>query len=182
MQSLISRTRFIIICLSIPLALALSVGGAAAASSTASKSESTSHDIEHTFRLRESQLQGAASQIAAENVYADQLAATIASLQQQGKDVTDLVNGLARFRGQIATSQTAWQTANTLLTTHTGFDAQDMVVDKGQANWTVGSAHTSLQLIKQTATNAKDDLNDLLHRYGRTYDVPFSSHAAEDAF
>ncbi len=182
MVSIIRRARLPVIIMTALLGLAMSVGSAAAASSTTSKHTPTTDDIQHTFRLRQTQLQYGANQIAAENAYAANLAATIAALQQQGKNVTDLVNGLARFRNQIATSRTAWQHVSDLLRTHTGFDAQGNVIDKGQASWTLGSAHTSLLLMKQTANNAKNDLNNLLHRYGKTYGVPFGSHPAEDAF
>jgi hypothetical protein len=164
------------------LGLAIGVGSAAAASSTNKQHLATSDDIQRAFRLRQTQLQYGANQLAGENAYAAGLETTIAMLQQQGKNVTDLVNGLARFRNQIAASQTAWQHASDLLTTHAGFDAQGNVVNKGQARSTVDSAHASFELMKRTANNAKDDLNDLLHRYGKIYGVPFGSHAAEDAF
>jgi hypothetical protein len=182
MVSIIRWARLPAILMTALLGLALSVGSVAAASSTTSQHLPNNDDLQRVFRLRQTQLQYGTNQLAAENAYAANLAATIATLQQQGKDVTDLVNGLARFRNQIATGQTAWQHVSDLLTTHAGFDAQGNVIDKGQANWTLESAHTSLLLMKQTANNAKNDLNDLLHRYGRIYDVPFGSHPAEDAF
>jgi len=182
MVSIIRWARLPAILMTTLLGLALSAGSVAAASSTTSKKLPDNDDLQRVFRLRQIQLQYGTTQLAAENAYAANLAATIATLRQQGKDVTDLVNGLARFHNQIATGQTAWQHISDLLTMHAGFDAQGNITDKGQANWTLESAHTSLLLMKQTANNAKNDLSDLLHRYGKTYGVPFGSHAAEDAF
>src|SRR5262245_37918810 len=187
MVSIIRWARLPVIFMTALLGLALSVGSAAAASSTAKKPSTanqhltTSDDIQRAFRERQTQLQFGSNQLVGENAYAANLETTIATLQKQGKDVDDLVNGLARFRNQIATGQTAWQHANDVLTTHVGFDTQLNVINKGDARWTVGLAHTDFQLMKQTADNAKDDLNDLLHRYGKTYGVPFGDHAARDA-
>ena len=182
MASLIRWARLPMMVLSALCALALSVGGAFAASPTTNEHLKTSGDIERALRARQVQTQGASTQITAEKAYAAWLAATIASLQQQGKNVTDLNNGLTRFNGQIATSQGALQNNEDMLATHTGFDAQGTVVDKGQARSTVDDMHSNLLLIKRTASNAKNDLNDLLHRWGKTYDVPFGSNAADNAF
>ena len=182
MASLIRWARLPMIFLSALCALALSVGGAFAASPTTNEHLKTNDDIQRAMRARQVQLQGASSQITAENAYAAWLVATIASLQQQGKNVTDLNNGLTRFRGQIATSQGALQNIDNLLAVHSGFDAQGNVVDKGLARSTVDGMHSNLLLIKRTASNAKNDLNDLLHRWGKTYGVPFGSRAADDAF
>jgi hypothetical protein len=167
--------------LSAVCALALSVSGAFAASSTSSDHLKHNGDIERAVRARLAQTQGYTGEVAAQNAYAWQLASTIASLQQQGKNVVDLQNGLTRFRGQIATNQTALQDLNTMIANHVGFDAQGNVLDQGQARWTVGSMHTSLLLIKQTTSNAKKDLNNLLHRWGKTYGV-FGSNAVGNAF
>src|SRR5262245_49642054 len=114
MVSIIRWARLPAILMTALLGLALSVGSVAAASSTSSKKLPANDDLQRVFRLRQIQLQYGTTQLAAENAYAANLAATIATLRQQGKDVTDLVNGLARFRNQIATGQTAWQHVNDL--------------------------------------------------------------------
>jgi hypothetical protein len=182
MGSVIRWARLPLGLLSALLALTIGLGAAAAAPSSAHEHLKTSGDIERAFRARQFETQGAARTIAGENTYAATLAATIASLQSQGKDVTDLEGGLTAFRGRLAASQAELESANMALSVHDGLDAQGNVVDKGLARKTVDLIHSDLLQIKQNASVAKNELHDLLARYDRINGVDLDAHAVEDAF
>jgi hypothetical protein len=182
MRSIIRLARLALGLISTLLALAISFGAAAAAPRDAGEHLPHTGDIERAFRARQNQLQGAANQLSAENAYATTVSGVIASLKSQGADVTDLENGLARFRNRIAISQAEWQSASSMLSAHTGFDAQGNVVDKDQARKTVESVHADLQQIKQSAQTVKSELDDLFHRYDRINSIHINVPPARDAF
>src|SRR5262245_27284314 len=101
MGSVIRWARWPLGLLSALCALTIGLGAAAAAPSSSHGHLKHSGDIERAFRSRQVATQAAANTVAGENTYANTLASTIASLQSQGKDVTDLENGLTDFRNRI---------------------------------------------------------------------------------
>jgi len=184
MRSLIRRVRIPMVVASALLALTMGVGAAAAASPDANTTSTftTNHDLQRGMRSREAQLQGAATQITMERQYAASVAMAIAALKGQGLDVTDLMNGLAKFDNRIAFSQAAWQNASDTLSMHGGFDAQGNVVDKGQAEWTLNTAHDQLMQIKQSATTSKNELHDLFTRFDRITGAHVDVASTRNAF
>jgi hypothetical protein len=70
----------------------------------------------------------------------------------------------------------------TILSAHTGFDAQGNVLDKGQAQWALEIAHDRLMQIKQSASTSKNELNDLFDRYARIKGVHVGAPPTRDAF
>jgi hypothetical protein len=182
MISLIHWARMPLGIASALLALTLGVGAVAAAPASTNSSSTTNHNLQRGLRTRQSQLQGAANQIALEDQYAAEVAASIATVKSQGRDVNDLENGLAQFGNRIAYSKAEWQSADALLSAHAGFDAQGNVVDKGQAKWTLDTSHDQLMQIKQSAKIAKNELNDLFSRYDRINKIHVDVPSTRDAF
>ncbi len=182
MGSVIRWARWPLGLLSALCALTISLGAAAAAPSSSHEHLEHSGDIERALRSRQFEVQGATSTVTNENIYANTLAATIASLKSQGYDVTDLANGLTAFQGRLAASQAELGDAQAGLAVHEGFDAQGQVVDKGFARKTVDQIHADVLQIKQNASTVKNELHDLLTRYDRINGVNLDPNAVEDAF
>jgi hypothetical protein len=83
----------------------------------------------------------------------------IAKANGDGKDTTTLVNALATFQSQIATSQSSHNTAASILATHAGFDANGNIVDHDAARLTVNSARQSLSDAHNLLWQAANDLH-----------------------
>ncbi len=83
----------------------------------------------------------------------------------QGKDTTALVNALATFQSQIATSQSSHNTAGSILSTHNGFDANGNVIDRDAARLTVNSARQSLSDAHVLLWQAANDLHHAIKEW-----------------
>lgn len=82
----------------------------------------------------------------------------INTLKGQGKDTTALETALAAFNGQIATAQTAHDTAAGILSAHAGFDGGGQVTDRAQAAATLRQPYRSLQQAHLTLVSAAVNL------------------------
>ena len=83
----------------------------------------------------------------------------------EGKDTTALVNALATFQSQIATSQSSHNTAASILSTHNGFDANGNVIDRDAARLTVNSARQSLSDAHSLLWQAANDLHQAIKEW-----------------
>jgi hypothetical protein len=82
----------------------------------------------------------------------------INTLKGQGKDTSPLEAALAAFNGQIASAQSAHDTASGVLSAHAGFDGSGQVTDRGQAVTTLRQAYQSLQQAHLTLVSAAVNL------------------------
>ncbi len=89
----------------------------------------------------------------------------INTLNGQGKDTGALVAALAAFKGQIATAQTAHDTASGILSAHAGFDGNGQVTDRVQAISTLRQAFQSLQTAHLTLVSAAVNLRLAVRNY-----------------
>ena len=89
----------------------------------------------------------------------------IAKANGQGKDTTALVNALATFQSQIATSQSSHNTAASILSTHSGFDVNGNVIDRDAARLTVNSARQSLSDAHNLLWQAANDLHQAIKEW-----------------
>lgn len=83
----------------------------------------------------------------------------------KGKNTTALVNALATFQSQIATSQSSHDTAASILSTHSGFDANGNVIDRDAARLTVKSARQSLSDAHALLWQAAHDLHQAVKEW-----------------
>ncbi|MDR3572528.1 MAG: hypothetical protein P4L50_01585 [Anaerolineaceae bacterium] len=83
----------------------------------------------------------------------------------EGKDTTALVNALATFQSQIATSQSSHNTAASILSTHNGFDVNGNVIDRDAARLTVNSARQSLSDAHNLLWQAANDLHQAVKEW-----------------
>jgi len=83
----------------------------------------------------------------------------------KGKNTTALVNALAIFQSQIATSQSSHNTAASILSTHSGFDANGNVIDRDAARLTVNSARQSLSDAHTLLWQAAHDLHQAVKEW-----------------
>jgi len=82
----------------------------------------------------------------------------ITKAQGDGKDTTSLENALATYQSQVARAQGSHDTAATILSTHTGFDAAGAVTDQNAALITVRDAGQSLRDAQGVLFQASLDL------------------------
>lgn len=82
----------------------------------------------------------------------------INTLKSQGKDTAALEAALAAFNGQIATAQSAHDTASGVLSAHAGFDGSGQVTERAQAVTTLRQAYQSLQQAHLTLVSAAVNL------------------------
>jgi hypothetical protein len=84
----------------------------------------------------------------------------------KGKDTTALQQALAVFQQQLATAQSAHQAAAaTILSNHTGFDANGKVTDAAQARQTLIDARQSLRDAHQALMQGTRDLHRAIREY-----------------
>jgi len=83
----------------------------------------------------------------------------------EGKNTTALVNALATFQSQIATSQSSHNIASSILSTHAGFDINGNVIDQGTAHLTVNSARQSLSDAHNLLWQAANDLHQAVKEW-----------------
>jgi hypothetical protein len=89
----------------------------------------------------------------------------IAALKNRGLDTSSLEQALAGFQAQILTGQTFYNNANTVLTTHSGFDNNGAVVDPTQAKTTLQSAHQDFVSVRQTLLAALKNLRQTIKEF-----------------
>ena len=89
----------------------------------------------------------------------------INTLNGQGKDTSALVAALTAFKAQVATAQTAHDTASGLLSAHAGFDGNGQVTDRAQAVSTLRQAFQSLQTAHLTLVSAAVNLRLAVRNY-----------------
>jgi hypothetical protein len=89
----------------------------------------------------------------------------IARLNNRGLDTSSLQQALTAFQAQILTGQTFYNNANSVLTTHAGFDNNGMVVDPAQARPTLQSAHQDFVSVRQTLLAALKTLRQTIKQF-----------------
>jgi hypothetical protein len=89
----------------------------------------------------------------------------IAALKNRGLDTAGLEQALTSFQGQIVTGQTYYNNANSILTTHSGFDANGNVVDPVQAKTTLKSARQDFVSFRQTLQSAVKNLRQTIKEF-----------------
>lgn len=89
----------------------------------------------------------------------------ITRLNNRGLDTSSLEQALTAFQGQILTGQTYYNNAKALLSTHSGFDNNGMVVDPGLARTTLQSAHQDFVSVRQTLLAALKNLRQTIKEF-----------------
>jgi hypothetical protein len=89
----------------------------------------------------------------------------ISNLNNRGLDTSSLRQALTAFQAQILTGQTYYNNANSVLTTHAGFDNNGMVVDPALARTTLQSAHQDFVSVRQTLLAALKDLRQTIKQF-----------------
>lgn len=82
-----------------------------------------------------------------------------------GKDTSSLVAALATYNSQIATAQDFHNAAGTLISSHSGFDANGTVADLVQATQTVIDVRQPLMDAHQVLRQAGQDLRKAIRAY-----------------
>ncbi len=106
-------------------------------------------------------LNRAATLVTKAQAYLDQL-------KSQGKDTTALQAALSTFNSQVATAQSAHNTAADVLNRHIGFDADGQVTNLAQATQTVIDARQSLWDANRILRQAALDLARVIRSYRRS--------------
>jgi hypothetical protein len=86
----------------------------------------------------------------------------ITALKNRGLDTSTLEQALTSFQGQIGTGQTYYNNANSVLTTHSGFDTNGIVIDPVQAKTTLQSAHQDFVSFRQTLQSALKNMRQTI--------------------
>ncbi len=86
-------------------------------------------------------------------------------LNGKGVDTTALTAAVSAFQTQVATAQTAHDSAAAILSAHAGFDADGKVTDAEQAQQTVATAHQALSDARETLRQAREDLRAALRKF-----------------
>jgi hypothetical protein len=89
----------------------------------------------------------------------------ISRLQEQGKDVTALQNALAAFQAGISQAQGSFDTAQSVLNTHAGFDDSGHVTNNVQALQTLLDAGRAERQFHLTITQATIDFRQAVRLY-----------------
>lgn len=89
----------------------------------------------------------------------------IAHLQDQSKDVAALQDALAAFQAGISQAQTSFNTAQSTLSAHNGFDANGKVTDNVQALKTLTQAGQAERQFHLTITQATIDFRQAVQQY-----------------
>jgi len=89
----------------------------------------------------------------------------IGRLQAQGKDVSTLQSALAAFQAGIAQAQGSFNTAQSVLNTHAGFDANGKVTDAALALKTLIDAGKAERQFHLTITQATIDFRQAVQQY-----------------
>ncbi|MDR3572939.1 MAG: hypothetical protein P4L50_03690 [Anaerolineaceae bacterium] len=89
----------------------------------------------------------------------------ITKLTGRGLDTSSLEQALTSFQGQILTGQTFYNNANSVLTTHAGFDNNGTVLDPTQARATLQSAHQDFVSVRQTVIAALKNLRQTIKEF-----------------
>ena len=92
------------------------------------------------------------------NEVANKVQQFITTQQSKGKDVSALQAALDTFKSQIASAQSAHNTAASVLSAHQGFGADGQVVDADQARQTLIDARQSLRDAHRIMLQAAHDL------------------------
>lgn len=89
-----------------------------------------------------------------------------------GKDTSSLVAALATYNSQLATAQSSHNAAGTLISAHSGFDANGTVTNLAQATQTVIDLRHSLMDAHQVLRQAGQDLRKAIRTYRQANLVP----------
>ena len=89
----------------------------------------------------------------------------IANLKARGLDTSSLEQALTGFQGQIVTGQTYYNNANSVLTTHSGFDTTGVVVDPVQARTTLQTARQDFVSFRQSLQSALKNLRQTIREF-----------------
>jgi uncharacterized protein YlxW (UPF0749 family) len=93
----------------------------------------------------------------------------IDAAKSEGKDVAALEAGLAVFKNQISSAQSAHDVACGILSTHAGFDADGNITDRDAAHQTIISARQSLENAHKMIDQAVRDLNRVVKDWKRDH-------------
>jgi len=155
--------------------LVLPVGSVAAAtpgpSSTPAPAIQTNQTINPTQRLenvyqREQQVLANQSKILGRvDTVIGRAQKVIAALKNRGLDTSSLEQALTSFQGQIVSGQTYYDNANTVLTTHAGFDDNGNVIDRVQARTTLQNARQDFISFRQTLQAALKNLRQTIREF-----------------
>ena len=89
----------------------------------------------------------------------------ITTAQGEGLKVDSLSNALAAFQSKLTVAQAAHTSADTILTTHDGFDDSGNVTDTGAAKTTLKAAGQSLQAAHNALAQASDNMLNTLNKW-----------------
>jgi hypothetical protein len=101
----------------------------------------------------------------------------ITALKNRGLDTSTLEQALTSFQGQIVTGQTYYNNANSVLTTHSGFDTNGIVIDPVQAKTTLQSAHQDFVSFRQTLQSALKNMRQTIKDF-RQANRPYKQNPA----
>ena len=89
----------------------------------------------------------------------------ISQAKAKGLDTSALVSALSTYQATLATAQSAHDTASTVLSAHTGFDASGSVTDQAAAAQTVKDANQSLTDAHNALVQAVTDLQNAVKQW-----------------
>lgn len=134
--------------------------------------------LEQAYQREQAWLSQQADNLNKLNNVAGKVQQFITTQQGKGKDVTALQAALTTFQSQIATAQSAHNTAAKVLSTHTGFDANGQVTEAAQARQTVLEARQSLRAAHTVMRQAVTDLHRAVREWRQANGVKTKQPAA----
>jgi hypothetical protein len=139
-----SRTARWLLTLSVAMVALFATFGSAAAAPSAAPTPPSNAQLERAYKAEQQSLRAMQTRFEQARKYADEVAALITKLKNQGINTTPLERALTAFRARIVEAKRHWQSAHDVLAAHAGFDAAGHVTDAKQAGATVAKAHAHL--------------------------------------
>jgi hypothetical protein len=121
--------------------------------------------LENVYQREQTTLTSQGNILSRLNTITSKAQNVITRLNHRGLDTSSLEQALAAFQGQILTGQTYYNHANTILSTHAGFDNNGMVVDPALARTTLQSAHQDFVSFRQTLLAALKNLRQTIKEF-----------------
>ncbi len=125
----------------------------------------TTAQLQTNYQSEQGWLQYQTGHLARANQLAVMMQTYVNAQNPGNKNYGDLVNALANYNAQLASAQSAHNTAAGALQTHAGFDGNGNVTNFIQAHQTVRTARQSLWDCHRTLRQAAYDVSVAVHNY-----------------
>jgi hypothetical protein len=135
------------------------------------KHQATNAQLEKAYQGELKELGVQQTHLNEANTLAAAVQSQIDKLNTAGRDTSSLATALSTFQSQIATAQSAYDAAGSILDAHAGFDANGHVTDPVLARQTATDAHQSLLNAHNVLKQAVEDLHQFIVGFRKAHQL-----------